>query len=171
MRMFLLTALLCLPLAATAEPLQVGSQLEAFSIEDQFGNTHAIDGSLRAILFTRDMEAGEVVKAALSEDGPAQLAGAGALYVSDVSGMPGLVRRIFAIPSMRKRPYAMGLDVDGSLTRDFPSVEARATLLVLEELEVTRIEELGSPEALRAALAGLAGPASGATETPAQQAP
>lgn len=170
MRIFLLALLLALPLTGLAEPLQVGSQLDAFSIEDQFGKSHAVDGSLRAILFTRDMDAGELVKAALSEEGSARLAGAGALYVSDVSGMPGLVRRIFAIPSMRKRAYPMGLDVDGSLTRDFPSTEGRATLLVLDGLRVTRIEELDSPEAIRAALSGLAAPEPGAAETPAQPA-
>ena len=77
MRIFLLALLLALPLTGLAEPLQVGSQLDAFSIEDQFGKSHAVDGSLRAILFTRDMDAGELVKAALSEEGSARLAGAG----------------------------------------------------------------------------------------------
>ena len=170
MRVALVGLLLWLPLAASAETLGVGSRLDAFSIDDQFGKPQQVDASLRAILFTRDMDAGELVKSALADDGPAQLAGAGALYLSDVSGMPGLVRRIFAIPSMRKRAYSMGLDVDGSLTRDFPSAEGRATLLVLDRLQITRVEELASPEALRAALARLAVLAPGAAKTPAQKA-
>lgn len=169
----LVAGCLCLP-ALAAETLEVGGRIEPFSIEDQFGESHAVDASLRAILFTREMKAGEIVKRALADEGSAQLSTAGALYVSDVSGMPALVRRLFAIPGMRKRGYAMGLDIDGSLTRDFPSAEGRATLLVLDRLQVKRIEELDSPEALSAALARLRDPESTPApepEVPAEPAP
>jgi hypothetical protein len=139
--------------AAGAEPLAVGSALAAFEIDDQHGVTHRVDESVRILLFTREMKGGDVVKETLAETDASLLAERGAVYVADISGMPGLVARLFAIPRMRERPYPMLLDRDGELSRDFPSVEGQATVLFLEKLRVTKVEHFGSAQELRSALA------------------
>jgi hypothetical protein len=139
--------------AAGAEPLAVGSTIAAFEIDDQHGVTRRVDESVRILLFTREMGGGDVVKAALAEADASLLTERGAVYVADISGMPGLVARLFAIPRMRERPYPMLLDRDGALSRDFPSRKGQATLFFLEKLRVTKLEHFGSAQELRNALA------------------
>ena len=63
-----------------------------------------------------------------------------------------LVRRLFAKPSMRRRPYPMLLDEKGDATAEIPSEEDRATLLFLDDLRIMRIEHLDSAAAVRSAL-------------------
>lgn len=152
-----LLALAALALApgAAADSLGVGSRLPALTLEDQHGEPHTLDPSLRAVLLSRDMDGGGVIREVLEEGGPALLEGADAVYVADVHGMPGVIRSLIAKPRMRRRPYPMLLDEEGGPTAPFPSEEGKATLILLEELEITGVEHLDSPEDLRAALEAL----------------
>ena len=95
---WLTLALLLLAPLARSEPYAVGSMLEPLELADQHGELRRVDGKQRVLLFTRDMDAGDVLKQALATDGPALLDGAGAAYVADVSQMPALVLRLFALP-------------------------------------------------------------------------
>lgn len=154
----LATGLLALPWTSSAETIEVGQRLAAFSLDDQFGKLLAVDESVRAILFVRDRVADEVMKRALADEGTTQLAGAGAVYLSNMDGMPPLIRKYIAIPMLRQRTYPVGVDQDSSHTGDFPSAEGQPTLLVLEDLRITRIEQLASIEIVRATLAELTPP-------------
>ncbi len=141
---------------ALASVLATGAELPGFGLEDQHGTRHTVDASVRALIVTRDMEAGEMVKTVLAENGAEQLSRAGALYVSDVSRMPGLIRSVFAEPRLRERPYPVLLDREGDVTKALPSADGRPVVLVLEELRIVRVEIPTTPEALRAVLGGLA---------------
>jgi hypothetical protein len=141
--------LLLLAAPADAEPIAVGDRLEPFALEDQHGTEHRIDASVAVILFSRDMKGGDVLEQALAATTAELLSERHALYVADISGMPRLVARLFAIPSMRRRAYPMLLDRDGSMTSRLPSVDGQATLIFSRSLEITRVLHLDTPEAVR----------------------
>jgi hypothetical protein len=147
--------LLVLPVLAppaAGEPLTVGDALPALTLEDQHGQERAIDAGVRHVLFARDMDGGGVLKDALSEGGAELLAATGSVYVADVSRMPGLVRRMFVLPSLRRRGYPILLDSDGTATVDFPGQKERATLIELDALRITRVRQFSDKAALRGAL-------------------
>ena len=114
-----LASLLAEPAIAT-EPHAVGDTVAPIRFETQFGDEVAIDASIRLVLVTHDMDAGSIAKAVLGEHTAATLAARGAVYVADVSKMPGFVSRMIAIPRMRRRPYPVLLDRDGETSRLFP---------------------------------------------------
>ena len=143
---------LLVPLAAGADVYSVGSEIEPFSIEDQHGQTHQLDASVEAVLFSRDMKGGDLLKAALAGVSPSFLEQRHAVYLADISGMPGLIARMFDIPRMRKRPYPMLLDRDGSLSERFPDVEGKATVVSLAKLRVTAIQHVTTADDLMRAL-------------------
>jgi len=97
------------------------------------------------------MAAGDVVKAALGDTEQRVLDERGLVYVADISGMPAVISRMFAIPKMRKRPYRVLLDRDGAVVRDLPRVEGRPTLVALDRLRIVRIEHPASAEELKRA--------------------
>lgn len=162
-----LLAALALAATAAAEeagaPLAVGGTLPALALEDQHGESGAVDAGAKLLLFTRDMDAGRVVRAALEEDGAALLESRGAVYVSDVSRMPGLILRLMARPSMRRRPYRMLLDTEGTATRRLPSAEGKVSVIALDALRIEAIDFVDEPGALRAALGA---PPAGETSEP-----
>jgi hypothetical protein len=138
--------------AAAEEPLAVGDALAPFELDDQHGESRRVDESVRAIVLSRDMQAGDVVEAALAEDGAEWLARHHAVYMADISRMPKLVTRMFALPGLRRRRYPMLLDMEGELSARFPSAEGRPTVLRLDAGVITSIQYADSAEALRAAV-------------------
>jgi hypothetical protein len=137
---------------ANAEPYSVESRIEPFTLEDQHGESQQVDATTRIILFSRDMDGGKLLKEALADVSEDILTNHSGVYVADISGMPSLVARMFALPSMRKRPYAILLDRDGQTTRRLPDVDERATLIFLEKLEITKVTHAETAQAVREAL-------------------
>ncbi|MBI3782278.1 MAG: hypothetical protein HY270_02640 [Deltaproteobacteria bacterium] len=135
-----------------AETLNVGSPVAPFAIADQNDATHNIDAAVRIVVFTADMGAGGVVKEALGEGGREQLAQAQAVYVSDISRMPGVVAKLFAMPALRKRDYPILLDRDGSLTKNWPRSDGKVTLLEMDGSSIKAIHLLSSSTEVREAL-------------------
>jgi hypothetical protein len=144
---------LCLvAVAAFAEPLGVGSTLARRSLEDQHGKRAEIDEHVRVLVVTRDMEAGDLVKKALAEVEQKTLDERGVVYVADISRMPGLVSRLFAVPRLRERPYRVLLDRDGSLARELPYVEGKPAVVSLDALRITAVAHPATVDDVRAAV-------------------
>jgi hypothetical protein len=139
-------------LPVRAEPWAAGERIEPFSLEDQHGTVRHVDAGTRVVLFSRDMDGGDVLKRALEGVPEGFFAARGAAYVADISRMPGLVTRLFALPSMRRRPYPMLLDRDGATTARLPDAEGQATLIFLEDLRIERVVHAARPEELCEAL-------------------
>jgi len=136
---------------AAQGPTGVPAALARFTLSDQHGELRAVDASVRILLLSRDMDSGAVVREALERHGDgaaAFLAARGAVYVADVSRMPGLVRSLIALPRMRGRPYPVLLDEQGTATAALPAQEGRATVLRLEALRPVRAEFAGTPDEL-----------------------
>jgi hypothetical protein len=143
--------------AAKPPPLAVGDALTRFELTDQHDKTHAVDAEVKVVLLSRDMDGGGVVRAALERQGDAAaafLAERSAVYVADVSRMPGLVRRVIAIPRMRGRPYPVLLDQEGTTTAALPSEAGKASVLWLDGLRLVRVEQVDSPDTLLELLGG-----------------
>jgi len=141
-------------LAATAraDPYAVDSNVPALALPDQNGAVQTLDPALRAIVFSRDMAAGQVVKDAIEKAGPKLFERDGAAYVVDLAGMSPFVRRWFALPGLRRKSYRILVDEEGTRTREIPSVPGRPTVLSLDGLRVTRIDNPANADALIQAL-------------------
>ena len=137
---------------AHAEPLRAGARLPELRLSDQHGVEASVGADDEIVIFSRDMDGGNIVKAALAEQGGATLAAAGAVYVANIAAMPSVITSLFALPSMRKRDYPIALDRDGKATADFPSKEGNVTVMKLDNGTVSQIDFVDSADALRAML-------------------
>ena len=140
------------PSSPAAGPMREGDPMPALTLGDQHGAERTIDRNVRHVLFARDMDGGGVLKDALASGGAELLAATASVYVADVSRMPGLIRSIFVLPSLRRRGYPILLDTDGTATADFPGAQERATLIELDGLRITRVRHFSDKAELRAAL-------------------
>ena len=138
-----------------AQSVTENQMLAAIVLADQHGQPGAVDAATRAVLLSRDMDGGSLVREALATDGPAQLERAGAVYLADVHGMPSLIRRFVALPRMRERPYRVLLDEEGAPSAVLPSEAGKATWLRLEALRVVEIRFLTTSDEVKQALAAV----------------
>jgi hypothetical protein len=133
-------------------PWQVGERLEVFELADAHGALGRVDERIRLVLFTADMDGGEIAQQALADPTLQDLAARDAVYVADVSRMPALVTRLFALPSIRRRPYRTLLDLAPDPTRRMPREAGKVTLLELDALVVRAVRFAAEPEAVASAL-------------------
>ena len=97
MKNLLLSLLLLLPLGLFAQDLKEGSPLKTMAIKDQFEKNIAITTQTKQILLAFSKEQGEKVKVFL-ETNPNYLAENNAVYLMDVSTVPGMVMSMFMLP-------------------------------------------------------------------------
>jgi hypothetical protein len=149
-----LTAVLFVPgsaVAGSARPLAAGDTV-SLALRDQHEAPHPVTPETRLLIFTHDMDGGGYVKEALAEDGAARLEAARCVYVSDLSGMPGPIRNMMALPSIRRREYRVAVDEDGAATPSLPREAGKATVIELDAGKVASVSFVASVAEVEAAL-------------------
>lgn len=136
---------------AAASELAVGDTFPPLSVNDQFDRPVAVDAGTRLVLFAADKAAGDVATEALMAH-PEVLAQQRLVYLADISGMPAVITRMFALPKMRDLPFPVGLVRDAQLTATLPRKAGMLTLMVLEGGTVRGIEYLPDAAAVRSRL-------------------
>lgn len=148
-----LFALLLLPFTVLAEPLAVGQPLPALSFEDQFEEKHQLGPDTRLVIFSSGMAPGKLAHEVMKDYTGEQLAAAGVVSISDISGMPGFVTRMFAMPKFRDYGYPLLLGREEDDTAVFPQQEGKVTILRIEDGRVAEVRFIDQAQELKAAVA------------------
>lgn len=137
------------------EHLAPGKSFPNLSLDDQHEKAQSLAATTKLVLFGRDMASGKLLEQALSQWDGKKLQQKGVVYIADISGMPGLIASLFAIPAMQDRPYPILLDHEGDKTEAINSKEDQVTLLFLDEFKITKIQYLDSAEQIQQQLQAL----------------
>lgn len=126
-----------LALGAFANSLTVGSDVSSITIKDQFEKINTIAPNTKTILFASDKETSDILKEyLLSKEGDI-LTKNNAVYVADISGMPSLITKFFALPKMQKYPFQVML-LDDTNKAFFEKQEGKIIVYTLNDLKVTQ---------------------------------
>lgn len=117
--------------------LNVGQNFPIFTLNDQFDKEVALTSNTSWVLFSKEKDVNAMVHGVLQSH--KDFVSQGGLYVVNISAMPSLVTKLFAMPKMRKYPYSMALDTEGTTTNTWPVQTGAATLF---KLKGGRIEEI-----------------------------
>ena len=82
----------------------------------------------------------EMINEVLAARPAGVLEGLGAVYFADISAMPALVTRMFALPALREMPFAVGLGREAGQLADLPRQKGAATVVRLVDGKVASIE-------------------------------
>ena len=154
----LMASLIMAPLSlAQSEPDSIeltGKVLPQHQLPDAFGNVYQLPyPGLRHVLFSADMEANDLMEQSFGQLEKGDFTAAGLAYVADISGMPGLVARFFAIPSLRDYPFRVLLARKAEQVSQLPHEEGAVTVLSLSpEGNIEQLSFVKSESALKALL-------------------
>lgn len=150
-----LWAALWMSVSAEAAPLAAGSDLPPLSLNDQHDKPVRVGAATRWVVFTAEKPVSDMVSAVLTAE-PAGVADRLRLvYVADISGMPALVTRMFALPKLRDLPFPIALvrePAQVAQVSDIPRTTGSATVLRLEGGRVTQVATARQAADLRALL-------------------
>ena len=140
LRLASLALLLALPLAGQAASYATGSAMPAFSLEDQHGKKVSLQPDTRLVLFAADKAASDLANEVLGNEKEGVLERLQAVYLADISGMPALVTRMFALPAMRALPFPIGLAREASVLAELPRQKGTVSVIRLADGKVSSVE-------------------------------
>ena len=108
-------------------------------LKDQHDQAVAINEQTNLILFAAGKSTSALMSKTLEELPPTTLKDKKALYVADISGMPGFITKMVAIPKMQKRPYTIAILRDEAQSKRFPQKDGAITVIKLKSGKVTEI--------------------------------
>jgi hypothetical protein len=135
-----------LPLFVSSTEIQV---LQKIELKDQFDATTQIDEKTKWIVFSTDKYISDLINKSLEDLKLTDLAKSNGAYVADISAMPGMVTTMFALPKMKKYHFKVVLDREGDLTGKWPQKKEKASLIKLDQLKITSVQQTGSFEEIK----------------------
>lgn len=139
-------------LVTGAQALETGERLAPWTLSDQFEQAYTLDDDLRILLVARSMDAAKLLDAALEGQAKGYLEARQALFVADISRMPGLIGKLFAIPAMRDYSYRVLLDREAQVVPQYAAPEEGVLWLQLERGVLRERRVFTDAAALRVAL-------------------
>lgn len=137
---------------AYAEPVSVGQSLPELAIHDQHEQSWQMTHSTRLLILATNRSTSSLVQNLLNMQDKHFLSSRHALYAADLSRMPSLITRSFALPALRELAYPVGIIMNGQLLKDWPRHDKAVTLLWLNKGTLERIEFAQDDTQLRHAL-------------------
>lgn len=135
--------------SASAQAIEVGERLAPWTLEDQFGDTVTLDEQTSLLLLASSREAADVMDEAIKHRTEGYLEARNALYVTDISRIPGLVAKFVLVPSMRSANYRALLDRESRVAPQPLGGDDTVLWLDLDDIKVRERREFRAAEALR----------------------
>lgn len=120
----------------------VSQTLRAQTIETQFEDqTLQLNENTKWIIFSTNKASSGMVRDAFEAQkiDTKSLESMKAIYVADVHSMPSFITKMFALPKMRDYAFAIGLDLEGDMTRNWPKEEDTVMVYTLEGLAIKKV--------------------------------
>lgn len=132
--------------------LEPGERLAPWTLLDQFEQPYSLDEQLQVLLVARDMDGARLMEAALQGKPKGYLEQRHALFLADISRMPGPIASLFAVPAMRDYNYRVLLDRQARVAPRYPAAAATVLWLDLCEGRLLAQRSFTDASALAAAL-------------------
>ena len=139
MKYLVIAFMLLFPYGLFAQSLSEGASIEPLQFKDQFEKNLAITAQTQQLIVVFSKGEGEKVKTFL-ETNPNYLREKNALYLMDVTPVPGMVMSMFMLPKFKKYPYPIGLVEDEKLLALFPKKENFITFITIENFKIISVE-------------------------------
>lgn len=122
---------LCSALVLFANTFHEKESVGIFSLPNQFDEKQTIDNRIETIIVSFEKETGAEVNEYLSHQDKAFLQQHHAVFIANISGMPSIITKMFALPKMRDYKHSILLIYDENDNR-FTHQENKSTLYKLK---------------------------------------
>ncbi|AXX93696.1 hypothetical protein CPU12_08135 [Malaciobacter molluscorum LMG 25693] len=131
--------IVCLVFFANAKEFHVKDNIGSFSLLDQFDTKHTINKNIKTIIVSFEKQTSKDINKFLNSKNATFLKEHNAVFIANISGMPTIITKLFALPKMKEYKHKILLIYDDADTR-FKSVEGKSTLYRLKNGVITQIK-------------------------------
>jgi len=140
-----LLALTMLTTALFANSFNVNSPIGSFEMTDQFDKKHTVNAAVKTIIVSFEKDTSANLNEFLEKQEAGFLEKNNAAFIADISGMPSIITKIFALPKMRNYNYNILLITDEEDKR-FLQKEEKLTVYKIENGVITSVEYAGKED-------------------------
>ena len=145
MKKILFTILLAI--GAFANSLTIGDSIPNLTINDQFEKVHTIKADTKTILFSATKAESETIKVFLESKDKGFLEKNNIQYIADITGMPSIISKFFALPKMKKYDFSILL-IDEKNKDLFSVKEEKITVYTFKDSKVSDVKYISTKEEL-----------------------
>jgi hypothetical protein len=110
---------------------EINKNINSFTLADQFDKTHLVNSEIKTIVVSFEKDTGADVNEYLSSKSSDFLQNHNAVFIANISEMPSLITKWFALPKMKKYKHNVLLIYDEDDKR-FMQKEEKSTVYKLE---------------------------------------
>ncbi|WP_320035536.1 hypothetical protein [Halarcobacter sp.] len=114
-----------------ANSFKVGDDIGHFSLPNQFDEKKDVDSKIQTIIVSFEKDTGKDINTFLASKKADFLDKHHAVFIANISGMPSIITKLFAMPKMRDYKHSILLIYDDADNR-FVNKEEKSTLYKLE---------------------------------------
>jgi len=120
----------------------IGEKLKDFTIKNQFDKPISLTKDTKKIIFVCTKPAGHLVRNYLKEQDKDFLEKRDILFIADVSAMPSIIYKMFALPDFKKSPYSVLLLTDEEKAKRFKNKAHKDEVMIiyLDNKKVTKVK-------------------------------
>ena len=135
MHRLLFTLLFCYALS----PSSYAETLHQASLRDQWNKAHTLMPETQWVIYSHHRTGGEWVHNVLTKLDLAPLQQYKLIYVADISAMPGIISRMFALPKMRDYVFRVALAENSEHVEGWPKKENRISVIQLQSFNIKQV--------------------------------
>lgn len=95
-----------------SQGFNLNEKIEHFSLPDQFNKMHTIPDNVQMIIVSFEKDTGKMVNEFLESKQADFLQKHNAVFIANISGMPSIITKLFALPKMRDYKHTILLIYD-----------------------------------------------------------
>jgi len=130
-----------------AAPFQIDDTIKELTLKDQFEKSHSVKNSTKLIIVSFEKDPSALVNEFLSNKEKDFAEKHNTLFVGNISKMPWLISKMFAIPRMKEYNYNLMLINDEEDDR-FKHKENKLTVYHLENKQIKNISFISTEQEL-----------------------
>ena len=131
-----------------ADTLQVGSTLSTIELNSQHGKSVKVANDVKTLIFSVEKTPSQLINNFLMKQDTKFLANHKAYFIVDISGMPSLITKMFAIPKLKKHPYDILLAKNGKQVAFIPRKKNFVSVLKIASGKITAIQFVNNADQL-----------------------
>lgn len=128
-------------------PFQVNDTIKDLTLKDQFDKSHSITYKTKMVIVSFEKDTSALINEFLSKKGKDFTTKHNTILIGNISKMPWLISKIFAIPKMKEYNYNLMLINDEDDDR-FKHKEKKLTVYHLENKQIKSISFISTKEEL-----------------------
>ena len=109
----------------------IGEELAEFTFKDQFDKKHSLTKDVKKVVFAFSNATGQLMKMYVSLQPKDYLSSRNILYIADISGMPSMISKMFAIPAMKDDGFPILLIKEKENAMRFRNEEQKGAVMII----------------------------------------